>query len=163
MSLFVWALCFCGANAAVLSVTSFLLKLLTLFWFLSHELSVELNAYRSGLPTPINSADSSSPRCPMMKMGREHLWSPCRACIVSGATEARGREMADLICTTVGSSARVPPCTFSHLNLSAFCTWEGLGRGQQRMEEFIKSREQLPRLCEFWFVILKVFASGIRS
>ena len=69
MSLFVWALCFCGANAAVLSVTSFLLKLLTLFWFLSHELSVELNAYRSGLPTPINSADSSSPRCPMMKMG----------------------------------------------------------------------------------------------
>ena len=69
MSLSVWALCFCGVNAAVLSVTSFLLKLLTLFWFLSHELSVELNAYRSGLPTPINSADSSSPRCPAMKMG----------------------------------------------------------------------------------------------
>lgn len=31
------------------------------------------------------------------------------------------------------------------------------------MEEFIKSREQLPRLCEFWFVILKVFAALLEA
>ena len=48
---------------------------------------------------PFNSANSSSPRCPAVKnqAGREHLWSPCRACIMSGTTEAQGREMANLI------------------------------------------------------------------
>lgn len=41
----------------------------------------------------------------------------------------------------VGDSVLITSCTFSHLSLSEFPIWVGSGRGQRRMEEFIKSRE----------------------
>lgn len=79
-----------GTNVDVLSATSFRFKLLTLFWFFSHDLSIELNAQRRDLPITISSANSSSPRRSAVK----GLRTTCGLYVVSLLPKTAHRQWA---------------------------------------------------------------------
>lgn len=114
-------------------------KLLPLFWFLSHDPSIELNVYRSGPPVTISSANSSSPRCSAVRGGWGTSVASCCACLLYG-TQKHGAGRRSISSAPICDSVIITPSPCLNLSLSEFRIWEGLGRGQWRREGFIKSR-----------------------